>query len=209
MKFILFVEGHTEASSSFAGFLKRWLDPRLAHPVRISPIRFEGWPDLVKAAPGRAEFYLRTRDGGEIIGIIGLMDLYGPTIYPPHLNSASERFDWIKQHMEQKVRQAKFRQFCAVHETEAWLLSQPELFPRNVREAFSDRVQKPETINFDAPPSHLLNQLYRLHTRRIYKKRVDGAGLFAQADPAVVYEKCPHFRQMLDEMLVMAKAAGL
>ena len=42
MKFVLFVEGHTE-KCAVAPFLKRWLDPRLAQPIGMKVVRFEGW----------------------------------------------------------------------------------------------------------------------------------------------------------------------
>ena len=45
MKFILFVEGHTE-DKALPAFLKRWLDPRLESPVGIQTVRFDGWPEL-------------------------------------------------------------------------------------------------------------------------------------------------------------------
>lgn len=39
----------------------------------------------------------------------------------------------------------------AVHETEAWLLSDPGIFPAEGRRAFPDRCRRPETVNFDEP----------------------------------------------------------
>ena len=45
MKFILFVEGHTE-SKAVPSFLKRWLDPRLSKPIGIQSVRFDGWAEL-------------------------------------------------------------------------------------------------------------------------------------------------------------------
>ena len=44
MKFILFVEEHTE-DKALPAFLKRWLDRRLESPVGIQTVRFSGWPD--------------------------------------------------------------------------------------------------------------------------------------------------------------------
>ncbi len=41
MKFVLFVEGHTE-KAAVGPFLKRWLDPQLSSPVGIKTVRFEG-----------------------------------------------------------------------------------------------------------------------------------------------------------------------
>ncbi|QFY41853.1 DUF4276 family protein [Candidatus Methylospira mobilis] len=64
----------------------------------------------------------------EIIAIISLLDFYGPTFYPVHLTGYEARYDWAKQYIEKKVGQPKFFQFFAVHEVEAWLLSNPEIF---------------------------------------------------------------------------------
>ena len=41
MKFVLFVEGHTERKA-LPDFIRRWLDSRLAQRVGIKAVRFEG-----------------------------------------------------------------------------------------------------------------------------------------------------------------------
>lgn len=210
MKFILFVEGHTEAEGKrLSAYLKKWLDPQLREPVGIPPIRFDGWSELVKDAPIKAKMHLEGPRSSEIIGIIGLIDLFGPDVYPPGAVTPQDRFDWIKRYIEDRVKQPTYRQFCAVHDVEAWLLSQPSLFPRAVRDAFPANVAQPERVNFGEPPAYLLTRLYRHHAGRSYKKRVDGPNLFDKADPNVAYAKCPFLRQMLDEMLSMARAVGL
>ena len=207
MKFVLFVEGHTE-SEVLPRFLKRWLDPRLSQPVGITRVRFEGWCEFIDDVEQKASEYLEgsRRDG--VIAVIGLLDLYGPTIYPDHAQDAPARIAWAKEHIESKVGHPKFRQFFAVHELEAWLLSQPEVFPRNIREAFPRTITNPEQVNFDEPPAKLLNRLYRQKTRRNYKKVVNGLDLFAKLDPKVAYSKCPNLKHLLDEMLALAQAAG-
>ena len=43
----------------------------------------------------------------------------------------------------------KFRLFFAVHEFEAWLLSQPDIFPREIKNALQNRIAQPEQVNFD------------------------------------------------------------
>lgn len=40
MKFVLFVEGHTE-KQALANFLKRWLDPRLDSHIGFQVVRLE------------------------------------------------------------------------------------------------------------------------------------------------------------------------
>lgn len=106
--------------------------------------------------------------------------------------------------IEDKVKEKNFFQFFAVHEVEAWLLSQPEIFPSNIRNAFPGKIVQPETVNFDEPPAKLLDRLYRQYTKRTYKKVVNGKELFDKLDPAVAYEKCRRLRELLDKMLDLA-----
>ncbi len=205
MKFVLFVEGKTE-QKAIPAFLKRWLDPRLTQAVGVRPVKFEGWAQLVKDAPTKAGIYLRSPD---VIAGISLLDLYGPTIYPDHVTTADERLAWAKREIERDVGLADFAQFFAVHEVEAWLLSDPTLFPTAVRNGFPSAVNAPETVNFNAPPGKLLDDLYTRATRRRYKKVAYGKDLFSRLDPNEAYSKCPNLKAMLDEMLARAKAAGL
>jgi hypothetical protein len=158
MKFVLFVEGHTE-DKALPVFLKRWLDPKLEAPVGIQTVRFDGWSELFRDVAQKAKM---------------------------HLNGPSKD------------------KIIAVHEVEAWLLSQTDIFPPNIRKAFPGKVAKPETVNFNEPPAKLLDRLYKQYIKRNYKKTVNGRELFSQLDPAVAYEKCPHLREMLDKMLDLA-----
>lgn len=206
MKFVLFVEGHTERKAVPA-FLKRWLDPRLDQSVGIKAVRFEGWAELVDDVATKAHLYLDDPSNDDIIAVMSLLDLYGPTIYPGHAKSATDRERWGKEHIEGKVNHERFRHSFAVHETEAWLLSQPDIFPPSVRRGFPNR--SPEEVNFDEPPAYLLDRLYKQATRKKYKKVVYGGQLFKKLDPSVAYAKCPKLKALLDEMLTLAKAAGL
>ncbi|MBA3240509.1 MAG: DUF4276 family protein [Acidobacteria bacterium] len=205
MRFVLFVEGDTERA--LPAFLKRWLDPKLPQRVGITPVRFTGWAELKREVKKRAHLYLNGPQAGEIIAVISLLDLYGPDFYPAHVTGAGERYDWAKNEIEREVGHPKFRHFFAVHETEAWLLSQPEMFPAEVRGGFPGRINQPEMVNFTEPPSHLLGRLYRDKLRRTYKKIVNGRELFEQLDPDVARDKYPRLRELLDEMLLLAQEA--
>ena len=200
MRFILFVEGHTE-NKALPQFLKKWLDPKLDKPVGIKTVRFEGWPELVKDAPLKARMHLDGPDKDQIIAVISLMDLYGPTFYPSKLRESKERYDWAKKEIEDKVNQSKFFQFFAVHEVEAWLLSEPNIFPVGVKRALLSKINHPEMVNFNEPPAKLLERLYPLHVKRSYKKVVNGKELFGKLDPGVAYQKCPKLKELLDKML--------
>ena len=205
MRFVLFVEGLTE-KKALPGFFKRWLDPQLKDPVGIQVVRFNGWPELIKDSPVKAGMHLKRED---VIAVVALLDLYGPTIYPDDKTRASARYEWAKQHLESRVNRQCFRQFFAVHETEAWLLSDPNNLPRAVRDGLPSGLERPEDVNFEEPPAKLLARLYREKTKRTYKKVTHGKELFDNLDPNVACRKCPRLRELLDEMLEMAKARGL
>jgi len=205
MKFVLFVEGKTE-QKAIPAFLKRWLDPRLTQAVGVRPVKFEGWAELLKDAPKKAELHLSSSD---VIAVISLLDLYGPTIYPNHATTVQQRLTWAKDKIEGTVGLSDFAQFFAVHEVEAWLLSDPPLFPTVVRNSFPSSVNDPETVNFNTPPAKMLDDLYARATRRHYKKVSYGKSLFSTLDPEAAYVKCPNLKLLLDEMLTRARAVGL
>jgi len=132
------------------------------------------------------------------------LDFYGPTFYPSHLKESKERYDWAKKDIEGKVNQAKFFQFFAVHEVEAWLLSEPNIFPVDVKRALPKKISHPETVNFNEPPAKLLERLYPIHVRPSYKKVVNGKELFSKLNPNIAYNKCPNLKELLDKMLYLA-----
>jgi len=204
MKFILFVEGYTE-DKALPRFLKEWLDPKLTKPVGIKTIRFEGWQELVKDAPLKAKMHLEGPRKDDIIAIISLLDLYGPTFYPTNLTCSKDRCIWAKKKIESSVNHPKYFQFFAVHEIEAWLLCEPDIFPLAVKNAFPERIRNPEEVNFDEPPAKLLQRLYPLHIGRSYKKAVNGIDLFKRLDPNIAYQKCPNLKDLLDKMLELGK----
>lgn len=198
----MFVEGQTERNA-IAEFVKRGLDPKLTQPVGISVVAFEGFGEYLSKVKDRVERYLTGKQGREIIAAIGLIDLYGPEIFPAGL-SPTQRVAWGKSELEQRVGHPRFRQYFAVHETEAWLLAHKEVLPRSVAEALPSRCSQPEAVNTNEPPSKLLGRLYQHHLSRPYKKVVDGKRLFLDCDPNIVAAKCPHFSQMLTDLEQLA-----
>jgi hypothetical protein len=205
VRFVLFAEGHTE-KKGIAAFLKRYLEPpRLRQRVGIKVIRFDGWSDLVQDLPEIASLYLddpRQRD--EIIGVIALLDLHGPTFYPNHTRTSDEQYEWAKQHFEKKVKHPKFRICFAVHQVEAWFLSNPALFPSELRRALKAKAAQPERVDSEKPPKEFLRELYREKLKRGYKEITQGNEFFSKLDPSAVAAVCPRFRAMLQEMVTMA-----
>lgn len=204
MKFILFVEGETE-QRVLPDLVRQWLDARLKKPVGLKIVRFEGWRDYYDEIQVKTCLWLDGPHGADVIGGFGLLDLYGPTLYPTHLKSANDRYTWFKSHLEERVNHPKFRQHFAVHELEAWLLAAPENLPHAVSKALPGKAGKPETVNFDEPPAKLLARLYREKEQRSFKKTTDSVHLFQRLAPEVVYQKCPSFKALVDDMLNMAR----
>ena len=208
MKFVLLVEGNTE-KQTVAEFLKRWLDPQLTTRVGIQVVRFRGYSQLLQKVVDRAQAFIDGPKNEDIVSVIGLIDLYGPTFYPEHCVTVEERRAWATQRIENDVNRDRFHMFFAVHEFEAWLLAQPSILPTEVRRILPAKTNQPETVNFDEPPAKLLNRLYPQATRREYKKVTHGRDLFAKLDPIVAVSKCPYLAEMLNEMLQLGKFAGL
>lgn len=112
-----------------------------------------------------------------------------------------------KEVVEGEVGEAKFRQFFAVHELEAWLLSDPGIFHRDVRKDFPATVKNPESVNFNQPPAQLLERLYQKKLGRPYKKIVDGRNLFGKLDPEIAYKKCLRLKEILVKCCAWPKTA--
>jgi len=206
MKFVLFVEGYTE-KAVLGRFLRDWLNTRLGWSLEIQTVRFDGCFHMIGDMPLKAKMHLNAPSASTVIAVIALLDLYGPDFYPNYTISVDDRVQWATKYLEDKVSSSKFKVFFAVHELEAWLLSQPEIFPPAVKQALPGKA--PEEINFQTPPSKLLRKIYRSKLKREYKKVTDGQNLFKKLDSEIAYRKCNHLKQMLDEMLRMAKETGL
>lgn len=216
MRFVVLVEGKTE-EDNLAEFFRRWINPRLDHPVEIEIDRFEGNKHFYNEATKKARAYLAGPDSDEIIGVIGLVDLYvgnlrhddGNPFYPPEKIAVQDRYEWAIGFFQIQANHGKFRMFMAVHEVEAWLISQPEIFAPGVCEVLKKEQREPEEINFDKPPSKFLHKVYCDQLNKGYKKTVEGINLFPKLDPTVAYQKCPYLKRMLDGMLELARGAGL
>jgi hypothetical protein len=202
VNFALFVEGPTERA--IPAFLKRWLDPRLSNPVGVRSVSFQGSGDYVKSFAQRAK---KDLDSGGLIAVIGLLDLYGAALEFPPDSTTDNKYKWAKTKLEREVGDSRFRQHFAVHETEAWLLSDPGIFPPAIGKRLKNRAHRPESVNFQRPPAKLLHQVYSADGRD-YKKVVNGSALFNNLDPNRAYRRCPHLKMLLDDMLSLAKSAG-
>jgi hypothetical protein len=206
LTFLLFVEGKTE-KKALSEFLRRWINTRLSTKVAIRCVDLKGWPNFRKEGRSGIAAVLDAPEHEDVIAGIGLLDLYGPD-FPARMPSGDQRYRWGVEQFQREVNHPKFRMFFAVHETEAWLLSQTDVFPAGIRERLKKHEKRPETVNSTKPPSKRIAEAYQ-SKQWTYRKAIDGPGLFSKADPEKAYAACPHLRQMLDTMLDLAKQAGL
>lgn len=217
MRIQFFVEGDLERRI-LPGFVDRWLYPRLSAPIEIStPIKLDGCGGFIKTIDKFAIRHLSESDSGDLAAAIGLLDLKGPedhNFYPSNVISVQDRYIWGKTEIERRVNHPKFHMFFAVHEIEAWLFSQEEIFEEVVRKVLFKELLEPEEINFDSPPATYLEHTYDALVKKgivshSYRKTDRGIGLFNSLDPERAYAKCPYLRRMLDALLSVSKEAGL
>ena len=209
MRFFLFAEGRTE-QMGLGGFLAQWLNARLSQRVGVRVVKLGGSGEFRKAIAQKVAFHLARDTGGEVIAAVGLLDLYEGAAYPPDRTSAEDRYEWGVRYYQVLVGNERFRMFFAVHETEAWLLSDPGIFPSVIGEGIRrEWAAAPEGVDFDDPPAKRLRGVYRTALRKKYRKVADGVRLLRRLDPQVAYEKCPYLKRMLDEMLRLARESGL
>jgi len=209
MRFLVFAEGTTE-ELGVGAFLGRWLNLKLSASVGVRVVKLRGSDRFEKDIAQMVALHLGRDRGREIIAAIGLLDLYAGISYPKGISTADERYEWGAQHFGALVDHDRFRMFFAVHEAEAWLFSDPSIFPREIgRRIPGQCAAAPEQADFDSPPARRLAAIYRQAARREYRKVTDGVRLFRRLDPQVAYGKCPYLRRLLDEMLRLARQAGL
>jgi hypothetical protein len=200
VKIVLLMEGWTE--KELPPFLKRWLDPQLPQPISIQAVRFEGVHHFLDNVAKKTQLHLVNSDA---IAVFGLLDLYGLRLdYPRHADR-DHKIAFARNHIVNRITPAdrpRFRQHFAVHETEAWLLSDPLLFPTLT---LPSKCARPEEVDFDEPPAQLLDRLFSQGTGRGYKKTIMARNLLPQLDPTLVYQKCPNFKLMMDDLLELAR----
>ncbi len=197
MRLVLFVEGDTE-KRALPQFLKRWLDPQLDQPVRIAPVQLNGSTEYLGSFAARARRFLA---GNGCSGVLGRLDYYGSGLNWPHAQ-VENNIVWARQRLEAQVGHERFRQHFAVHETEAWLFSDPDIFPREIRSRIPRRP--PEEVNLASPPSRILSSLYWDSMHPEYRKVTDATELFGKLDPQLAARRCPRLQHLLDDLLHLA-----
>lgn len=198
-RIILLVEGPSERAS-LPGFFSRWLRRRISAAPAVEATPFNGSGDYRKHFAQRAS---RAIGSGQCLGVLGLLDLYGSGLDYPAEATVPDKCRWARRHLEEAVPSPRFRQHFAVHEMEAWLLSDPGIFPPAIRGQLPSA--EPEDVDFEDHPSALLGRTYWRILGRRYSKTVDGATLFRALDPELAASRCPHLRMLLEDLLHLAR----
>jgi hypothetical protein len=199
---VLIVEGDSD-KRALRPFLQRWLNGKTSQTVAIDVVNVKGFGNYFNKCPSKATLHLKNPN----VAVIGLLDLHGPD-YPNHCKTSDKQCTHLRQDMQQKVGSDRFRQHFAIHELEAWLLSDPTIFPPDVEKALAKKVTNPESLQAKDLPNKLLERLYLEKMRRDYKKRVHGPALFTKLDPTLAAKKCPALAALLDDLLTFATSAA-
>lgn len=207
MRVLLFVEGETERDG-LPPLLARLIRETADVNVKVQPICFRGAQNYLKEIATKVGLYLKDPKARDIVAAVGFVDLYGLNIPLPNWEKAStaDKVAIGRKHIESEVGNARFRQYFAVHETEALILADTEQLPPEVRKSLPGKCIRPEEVNHDQPPSKLLDRLYRDKVGRPYRKTVDGINLLRSLSYSSLVAKCPYFRAMLDDLTALIKA---
>ncbi|NDY55724.1 DUF4276 family protein [Desulfovibrio sulfodismutans] len=201
MKIVVLVEGDTEVKA-LPPFFRRWLAAGGCGHVGVVASSFRGNDNYLKEYAKKARLFLAVKD---VIGVIGLLDLYGLKHPQALTGTMAQRYKNMQGELEKNVA-GVFRQHFAVHELEAWLLSDPDLFDSPLRPKLPKK--SPEKVNFDMLPAKVLEKHYPTVLGRDYKKTTDGVTLFQKLDPAVAAAKCPYLKALLEDLLDMARKSA-
>ena len=207
MRVLLFVEGEME-QKGLPPCLSTYYQRSLGLRLRFQPICFRGSANYVGELAKKVRMHLEAKASGDILAAFGIVDLYGLPLHLPGWQNKgiADKVSLARKHFETQVGHPKFRQFFAVHETEAWLLADSARLPDPVRKALPGRCTRPEEVNHDMPPAKLLDKLYRDKASRGYQKSIDGVNMLRDLSPDTVSGKCPYFREMLTELTTLVTA---
>jgi len=213
VRFVVLVEGDTERRM-LGCLLGCWLnkEDRLATRIGVHTESVDGCPATAPETVRRARRHLAAVKESDVIAVAALSDWYTPQqgLLRDMPKGTTDPIAWAASELERRADLGpRFRAFFAVHDIEAWLWSQPDVFPRGVAAAVGADKRGPEEVDENSPPSQRLKALYRERCDKGYMKTVHGPSLFQKLDAELAYAKCPHLAEMLDWMLEKARAAGL
>jgi hypothetical protein len=146
-----------------------------------------------------------------VLAVFALIDLKGSeTIvnYPSNI-TYEEKATLAKEHFEKFLSGSpesnKFYPHVAVHDIEAWILADKDAVANYFKKStISYNANFPEAIDFGRPPSYILKGLFG-DKGLAYRKTVHDPELFKEVNLDTVYNKCPHFKDFIDDLLKVTK----
>jgi len=167
---------------------------------RLEVLNGKGWPKFLKRLPGVVR---DTVEADSRAVVFSLCDLYQPDFdFPRGCDSRDERADSLKTHLKELVEQRfrpQFHPHLAVHEIEAWLFADRDLLRRY---RINPPAGDPEALDFgeQSHPQARLRELWRVASKRGYRKVTDGVRLFEQVSIPALLDGCAYFRRMVADL---------
>ena len=207
MRIVVLVEGETE-KQVLRGFFRAWLKSQQITSVGLDCHSFDGCDHMENDLCDWVHDRLASRSGSQVCGIVGLMDLHGPDFLEGDTPRA--RYVFGQQHFTKHIQDDRFRMHFAVPETEAWLFGHSDVFDARILKRLPKHARsQPEQLRSPKLPAKLLNDAYEHVHNRSYQKVKDGKKLFEKCDPAVAADACPFLKELLADLLELArKPAG-
>lgn len=102
----------------------------------------------------------------------------------------------------QESRRSVVRCHVVVHEVEAWILADEQVVAQRLKIRNLSAWGQPENVNDMNPPSQVLQDLFRTRSplKKRYDKYKDGVDLLSKVDWQKAYDKCPTFKQLVDDL---------
>jgi len=163
---------------------------------------YEGIAQLLRKLDSRVKEELRS--GAEVV--FCLVDYHHfplpgeQKLLPLEQRVAAIRDDVIEQIHES--RRGALRCHIVLHEVEAWIIADEQAVAQRLKIKNLAAWPQPETINDINPPAKVLEQLFRTRgpLKKRYIKAKDGVDLLGKVDWQTVYDKCPTFRKLVDDL---------
>ncbi len=116
----------------------------------------------------------------------------------------TRRVEWLRTHIRnhcvEREYKNKLHPHVLVHEIEALMFADPGRIASKLKVRSIGSFHNPEEINDQNPPKKVLRNLYRQHVKRRYYEQRDGVPLLQSVDFDLVYNKCPNFKALVDDL---------
>ncbi len=160
--------------------------------------------DGVTKLLGKLDTTVREEIGSGAKTVFCLVDYYNfPLPEKQRTLSLDRRVTAIQRFVMEKLdaaHRSALRCYVVLHEVEAWILADEKAVAQRLRTKTLPAWQHPETINDMNPPAKELEKLFRTKLKKPYDKYKDGGDLLKRVDWQKVYDKCPTFKKLVDDL---------